>query len=186
MSALMDKLVKNANKLWKYETSIAATFLFVNVCFIIANIIMRRFFNAPIFGSTEMIRYISLVAASFSIAQNEWINGNITMTLIHEKLKAKAAAMLSSITNSVVALIFVVITYLLWTEMMNKFAKDDVSYELQFPMWIPALILAIGFTLLTCSIVIKAVLLWYVEVTGAPTIDFRGMVVPKEQQAIEN
>jgi hypothetical protein len=33
---------------------------------------------------------------------------------------------------------------------------------------------------------VKTILLWYVEVTGAPEINFRNLVVPKENQAIES
>ena len=182
----MDKLKITANKIWKFETAAACSFMFANVLLIVANIVMRRFFNAPIVGSTEMIRYISLVAASLALAQNEWINGNITMTLIHEKLRQKSAARLSAITNSVVSAIFILITYLLYVQVHDKFTKLDVSYELEFPIWIPALILAIGFSTVTAAIIVKSILLWYIELRDLPLINFRDMVVPKENQTLES
>jgi len=181
---MMEKLLLNANKIWKTEAAIACAFLFANVMLIMANIIMRRFFNAPIFGSTELIRYISLVAASLSIAQNEWIGGNISMTLIPEKLKAKAATRLGSITSTVVAGFFILVTYLLYIQVHDKFVKLDVSYELQLPVWIFALVLAVGFTALTATTIIKTILLWYVELTGAPKINFRGLVVQDERKIL--
>ena len=73
-----------ATKVWKWEAGIAWVFLFANVLLIMTHIIMRRFFDAPIYGSIELIKYISLCAASFALAQNEWIDGNITMSLVHE------------------------------------------------------------------------------------------------------
>lgn len=182
----MDKLLMNANKIWRSETAIACAFMSANVLLIVANVILRRFFNAPIFGATEMVRYLSLVAAGFALAQNEWIDGNITMSLIHEKLSTKAAARLRSITNCVVSVAFIIITYLLYVEMGSKFANVDVSYELNFPLWLPALVLAVGFTLLTISVIIKTILLVHLEITGGAQINFRDLVVPKDNQAIES
>ncbi|MDR1246725.1 MAG: TRAP transporter small permease [Clostridiales Family XIII bacterium] len=182
----MNKLLLYANKIWRFEAAAAWVFLFANVLLIVVNIVMRRFFNAPIVGATEIIRYISLVAAGLSLAQNEWIDGNITMSLIHEKLKVKSANRLRAVTNSIVSLIFILITYLLYIQVSDKIVNLDVSYELQIPVWIPALVLAFGFTLLTVSIIIKSVLLWFIEATGAPAINFRDLVVPRENQSMES
>jgi TRAP-type C4-dicarboxylate transport system permease small subunit len=181
----MKNLLLYANKIWRVEAAAAWVFLFANVLIIVVNIVMRRFFNAPIVGATEIIRYISLIAAGLALAQNEWIDGNITMSLIHEKLKRKNAKRLKAITNSIVAVIFVLITYLLFIQVRDKIVNLDVSYELQIPVWIPALILAVGFTVLTVSIIIKSILLWFIEVTGAPEVNFRDLVVPKENQSME-
>jgi TRAP-type C4-dicarboxylate transport system permease small subunit len=183
--ASMEKLMLFANKVWKAEAAVAWVFMFVNVLLIVVNIIMRRAFGMPIYGSTEFVRYISLVAASFALAQNEWIDGNITMSLLHEKLPKKIARRLKAITNTVCAIVFVLISYLLFAQFQDKLAKRDISYELGFPIWIPALILAIGFAILTASIIIKTILLWHLEKTGDATIVFRDLVVPKENQTLE-
>ncbi|MDR1571877.1 MAG: TRAP transporter small permease [Clostridiales Family XIII bacterium] len=182
----MSKLLIVATKIWKVEAYVAWVFMFANVLLIIFNIVMRRFFGTPIFGSTEMIRYISLCAASFALAQNEWIDGNITMSLIHEQLPKKAAGRLKAITNTICAAVFILITYLLYMQTYGRFVRQDVSYDIQIPIWAPSLVFAVGFTFLTVSIIIKAILLWHAEMTGGGQIDFRALVVPKDTEAMES
>ena len=67
----MNTLIKVSGKVWKAFSTIGIVCMFICVLVIILNIIFRRFFRAPIFGSTEIVRYMALCAASFSIIENE-------------------------------------------------------------------------------------------------------------------
>jgi TRAP-type C4-dicarboxylate transport system permease small subunit len=134
--------------------------------FVMVNVILRRFFNSPIYGSTEFIRYISLLSASLAIAENEWVEGNAKMSLLLEKLPKKYADTLIFISGAICSAVFILVTYLLFVQAVDKFAKVDITPELNFPVWIPAIVLAIGFCILTVTIIIKTVILGHALKSG--------------------
>ena len=175
----------NTNKLFKIEATIAWILMFANVSLIIANIIMRRFADAPIFGATELVRFLALFTVCFAISQNEWIDGNVTMTLFHEIMKKKSAHILRAITDSACAIVFIFVTYLMLSQSYGRFMRHDITQELKFPTWIPALFIGLGFLSLTVCLFVKAILRWRVVKTGEE-INFRGLVISQEDEAIES
>ena len=153
----MEKLIEKSSKLWHISTIISGVFMAISAALIIVNIILRRFFNAPIFGTTELVQYLGLIVASFAIVQNEWGDGNITMALIVDTLHQKPRYILNAIEFFLEAILFGVIDYLLFSDVLNKFSKGNLTAELRFPKWIPSLIVTIGFVLLTAVLVVKGI-----------------------------
>ncbi|NLO96693.1 MAG: TRAP transporter small permease [Peptococcaceae bacterium] len=157
----MNKLVRITDRTWDITSKVASVFLTVIMLLIIANIVMRRFFNAPIFGSTELVRYFSLAAASFALAQNEWFEGNIKMTLFLELVSEKLRKIILFIGSIICTAAFSYISYLLVGQAIAKYVKNDVSTELNIPIFIMAGILALGFIFLTISLLLKTIVNGY-------------------------
>ena len=63
----INKIVRISGKIWLVFTRIASLFMALSAALIIVNIITRKFFNAPIFGSTELIAYASLIIAALAM-----------------------------------------------------------------------------------------------------------------------
>lgn len=164
----MKRLAANSGKIWGFTSAIAGVVLTFNMLLIIANIIMRRFFNAPIYGSTELVRYASLVGASFGLAQNEWFEGNIKMTLLTEHIEQKAADIIRFICDVICSIAFSYISYLLIIQAVSKYIKADASTDLRLPIFVFASILAFGFIVLTICLIIKAIIQGYIVKTGTP------------------
>ena len=162
----MDRLIRMYDKFCKAFTKVAAVFMVLSVAVIIANIILRRFFNAPIYGSTEIIQYVGLITASLAIVQTEWTEGNITMSLFVDMMSQKARDILMFIEFVINTVIFIVIDYLLVKDVFSKFAKHTLTSELKFPKWIPSTVLAIGFIALTLILMGKAILYLRMAKTG--------------------
>ena len=155
---MLKKYANAWNRAWEITTNISNIFLFLLMMLVVVNIIARRLFNAPIFGVTELVCYGSLAAASFGLAQNEWMDGNVRMTLILEKTGAKFGCWLNLITNIVGLLGFSFVSYHLVQQVGEKFANGQLSSELNFPMFIVTGVLAAGFILLTVAILAKTIL----------------------------
>jgi TRAP-type C4-dicarboxylate transport system permease small subunit len=128
------------------------------VFIIIVNIIMRRVFNAPIFGVVEVIKYVMLVCAALSLPENEWVEGNISMKLIPEKMTEGGRARLFAIMNFCAGGMCGYATFLMFEQMYVRFFNHTSTPELGIPMWAPELILVIGMGLLSIAILAKAVL----------------------------
>ena len=155
---MLQKYEKTMNRIWGVTTNISNIFLFLLLMLVVVNIIARRFFNAPIFGVTELVCYGSLAAASFGLAQNEWMDGNVRMTLILERTSAKFGCFLNLIVNIVALLGFTFVSYHLVMQVGTKLSNGQLSSELNFPMYIVTRVLAIGFILLTLAILAKLIL----------------------------
>jgi TRAP-type C4-dicarboxylate transport system permease small subunit len=146
--------------------------LFIDVFFIVLNVVLRRFFNMPIFGATEIIRYLMFVAASFSFVENEWVDGNINMLLFVDKLKTKPRAFLLFIVNIISTVGVGIVTYLFFKQFQLRLADQTSTIELNIPLWLPAIIVMIGFALLTAALAGKSILWFWMWKTGG-FINFR-------------
>lgn len=163
----LKKLAENADKVWRATSSAASVFLLFNMFLILANIIMRRFFKTPIFGSTELVSYASLITASLALAQNEWFEGNIQMTLILDKLPRQISKYVVFVDYLVCSGAFVFITYLLGKSSVKQFSTGDYSQDLKLSIYIFYIILTIGFAILTACIILKTIICAYNAFTGS-------------------
>lgn len=154
----MEKYVKTMNKIWGVTTQISNFFLFIIMMLVVVNVVARRLLNAPIFGVTELVCYGSLASAALGLAQTEWLDGNVRMTLILERTSVKFGCILNLIVNIVGLLGFSYVSYFLVMQAFTKLANGQLSSEIRFPMYIVTGILAIGFILLTLAILSKLIL----------------------------
>jgi TRAP-type mannitol/chloroaromatic compound transport system permease small subunit len=162
----MEAFTNKIGKCWGVFTSVACICILVNVTMVVSNILMRRFFNMPIWGSTEFVKYISLITASLALVQNEWFDGNIRMTILPESISIKSKQILDVFVNVICTIAFIFVSYLLVRQAISKYVKWDVSADLHLPIFIFATVLAIGFVVLTLGIAFKALLSVYTLKAG--------------------
>lgn len=154
----MERYEKAMNRIWEATTYLSNIFLFAIMMIVVVNVVARRLFNAPIFGVTELACYGSLASAAFGLAQTEWMDGNVRMTLILESTSAKFGCFLNLIVNFVGLCGFSYVSYFLVLQAFSRLSNGQLSSELRFPMYIVTGILALGFLLLTLAILAKLIL----------------------------
>ena len=163
---------ENVSKIVNILSVLPKIMVAVDMLVVVANVIMRRFFNMPIHGATEVICYLGLATASLALFFTEWTEGNVKMTFLNEHLSERAGDILDMIINIACVPVMAYATYLIAQMAVSKFNKGDRSVELGFPMWIVALVLTIGFALITIVILCKAIVRIYDVKNGIHT-DFR-------------
>jgi TRAP-type C4-dicarboxylate transport system permease small subunit len=146
---MLSKLKRLFDFIWSLTSTVSGILLLINIAIIIANILLRRFAGAPIFGSTELVRYCSLSSAALALAQNEWYDGNVKMTLLLEKIGNKASTVIRAAVDAVCLVGFVYVSASLYKQFATRFVDGSVSQDLSIPIWLIALILFVGFVLLT-------------------------------------
>ena len=166
----MKRIIGISGRIWKVYSTVAIVFMFGSVVIIIANVVMRRFFNAPIFGSTEIIRYLGLSTACFAIVENEWSDGNITLTLLLDMMPKKMREIFMAVGFAVAACALVLLDFLLVRELIKKYVNGDFSSELMFPLWIPSLFLTLGVITLTIVVALKAAICMWCAKTGETVV----------------
>ena len=163
---------------------IALWFMIADCVFVIINIIMRRFFNMPIYGATEIIRYGMFFCACFAIFENEWIDGNINMMLILERLKTKNQQFVLFIVNAFSTIGVGFVSYLMVNTAIMRINDQQATVALHFPLWIPATTIAFGFIMLTIVLGIKTYVYLLMTKTQQKFI-FRRLAIIDESQLAE-
>ncbi|MDR3295784.1 MAG: TRAP transporter small permease [Clostridiales Family XIII bacterium] len=153
---MLSKLKAIFETIWSWTSTISGILLLFNIAVIIANILLRRFAGAPIFGSTEIVRYCSLASAAFALAQNEWYDGNVKMTLLLEKIGEKAAALIRTFVDLLCFVGFVYVLTGLCKQFVMRLGDGAISQDLGIPIWLVAFILLAGFFLLTVCFFCKS------------------------------
>ena len=154
----MDKIINWSHKVWRVFTVIAEFFMALSALLIFVNVVTRKFFNAPIYGTTELVQYAGLIIASFALIDNEWGDGNITLTIFLDMLKSRTRYIACAVVHVIEGLTFIIVDYLLVKDMLGELALGTVTPELDIPRWLPALITAVGFSFLTLALLLKAVI----------------------------
>lgn len=157
----MKKLDSFADRLFGIMIRFSGIVLILLMTFLFVNVLLRLFFNAPIRGSTEMVRYAALVGGSFALAQNEWFDGNIRVTMLLELLPTKAANVIAFLGYVFVSCGISFIVYFLIQQMLKYFRSGTLTIELSLPTGIFSGILAFGFFVLMICFCIKAIFYGY-------------------------
>jgi TRAP-type C4-dicarboxylate transport system permease small subunit len=125
---------------------------------VVTNILTRKLFNSPIYGATELVRYLSLFVGSVGLFRLEWGGGNIRMTLLLDSVKKRTGCLIEFIANTLGCIGFGFVTCYMFRQTAVKFSDGSITEALQLPMWVPYGVLSIGFAILTVCIGIKAAL----------------------------
>jgi TRAP-type C4-dicarboxylate transport system permease small subunit len=172
MDDKLKKRVNMATKVWRVCAECGMWIMFVDFAIIIVNIILRRFFNAPISGTTEIIKYLMLGCASFAIIENEWIDGNVNMLVLIEKFKEKARKFMLGCIYAATTVGTGIVSCLLIRQAAMRVEDMQRTPELHFPIWIPATLLAVCFCILVVVLIFKTCLYFWMARTGE-TLNFR-------------
>jgi TRAP-type C4-dicarboxylate transport system permease small subunit len=166
MDERVEKRLNFATKIFRGFAEVSMWLLLIDAAIIIINIISRRAFNAPVSGATELVRYLMLACASFAVIENEWIDGNVSMQVFLEKMKAKTRRAALGVIYAFTTVITVIMSYLLVIQAQTRFFDGQNSNELHFPLWIPATVIAVCFCVLAVVLLIKTIVYFWMSKTG--------------------
>ena len=157
----MEKLRKFGDRVWGATSAISGIMMFLISCMVIVNVILRRFTSYSILGCTELVRYFMCIAAALALMQNEWVDGNVRVTIILECLKGRARKALDFICYVITSVGFVPITWFMIEQAVDTCKKGTLTTDLFMPMWIFSAILSLGFVFLTIVFWMRTVLKGY-------------------------
>ena len=117
------------------------TDFFAGICFfsvmalILLNIIMRKLFNLPIMGTVELVGLLTATGIGFSLARCELNNGNVSMSILTDKLPPKMQRIIE-ILISIISLFFWIMVA--WKTLMyasSSFKSGWVSSTASIPIY---------------------------------------------------
>lgn len=154
----MNKLNKIAERISLSAGFISGIIMTLMMILIVANVLSRRFLNAPIFGSTEIVRYCMMIAAALALFNNEWHDGNPQMTFIIDMFKPKARALINAICCFAGAAGMIYVTYYMILQIAYKNKANVLTEDLKLPVWFFVMMLSIGTVLMVVCLIIKGLI----------------------------
>ena len=129
----------------------------------IANILLRALFNYPIFGTFEIVCYLSLVMAAFAMPDVERTDSNISVTLVSEALPQTGAKVLKLITDIIGMVGCSIVGYKLVGLAQKKLANGDITADLGMPVYIFVYVIALAFFLMTICLLFKVLAFFFLR-----------------------
>lgn len=151
----LEKIFRKINRILAMIGGVALTIM---MAVIIANIITRKFFNSPIFAVSELVGYLSLFIGSIGLGQQEWIDNNITMTILVDALSPRNQSLLKAVRSLICFIGFSVVSYYLIGEASNKAVVGEVSSSLHIPLVLTSGFMAACFVFLSLCLAAKTIL----------------------------
>ena len=153
----MEMLKKINEKAWNFCAYVSGIMMFCVAVMVLVNVILRRLTPYSIIGCTELVRYFMCIAASFALMQNEWVDGNVRVTIILDTLPEKKKKILDLICYIITSIGFIFITFFMCRQAIDALNRGTQTTDLFMPMWIFSSILALGFVFLTLCFWTRAI-----------------------------
>ena len=117
------------------------TDIFAGICFasvmalILLNIITRKLFNLPIMGTVELVGLLTVTGIGFSLARCELNNGNVSMSILTDKLPLKMQQIIEVIVSLISLLFWVLVAWKALIYAGSSFKSGWVSSTASLPIY---------------------------------------------------
>jgi len=117
----------------------------MGVALAFANVVARYVFDYSLTWAAELTVYLFLWGMFFGAAYCFKIDGHISIGLLVENISKKWAKVLMLITRLVTFTYLSVVAYYGYQYLMFVIELDEMSIDLEIPMWIPYLVIPVSF-----------------------------------------
>ena len=148
----MKRLISVFMSMTKVLSKVSGAMLMCNCVIMCVHVVLRAVFNSGVPGVYEIVQYTMLTIVSLSLAENELGGGNIVVTVVLDKMKPRAANILS-ISMYVFMISFMM--YILNNQIrmtVRRYYSGALSPVLSIPHWIMMIIICVGllFFIIAC------------------------------------
>lgn len=136
--SLLGRLLHGATVLSRIAIWIAGALTLLSALYITADVIARKFFNAPLGGSDELSGYAFAISVSWALSFATLDRANIRIDAIYQYLPVRIAALMDWIALVALAVFIVYLTrYAAGVAEMSWFSQSTANTILGTPLWIP-------------------------------------------------
>ena len=135
---LLGKLLNGATMLSRIAIWVAGSLTMLSALYITADVISRKFLNAPLGGSDELSGYAFAISVSWALSFATLDRANIRIDAIYQHLPTRVAAFLDWIALVALAVFIVYLTrYAAEVAGMSWQNQSTANTILGTPLWIP-------------------------------------------------
>lgn len=143
---------------------IAAFGISAGVALAFANVVVRYVFDGSLVWASELTVYLFLWSTFFGAAYCFKQDAHISINIILEKVKPATAKGLLLLSHSITAIFLSAVAYYGYGYLLLVHELDEISIDLDIPMWIIYLVIPISFGFATYRVLEK---LYEVAITPA-------------------
>ena len=125
---------------------IAVVGISLGVLLAFTNVVARYAFDYSITWAAELTVYLFLWSIFFGTAYCFKLDGHIAITILIEKVKKSTSKKLIMLTRIINFIFLIAVAYFGYEYLLLVNDLEEVSVDLQIPMWIPYLVIPISFT----------------------------------------
>ena len=142
----------------KASTAVAACVIFSLMCLVVADVLGRKLFNAPIQGAIEVTELTLVVIVYLSVAYVQGRRDHIRLELFSSRTSESVLRRLDFLSLLISLVICLIITWRIGLFAWESFTTDDHTMGLvEIPIWPSKVAVFFGFTLLSLRLVIDIV-----------------------------
>ena len=142
----------------KASTAVAACVIFSLMCLVVADVLGRKLFNAPIQGAIEVTELTLVVIVYLSVAYVQGCREHIRLELFSSRVSASVLRRLDFVSLLISLVICLIITWRIGLFAWESWITDDHTMGLvEIPIWPSKVAVFFGFTLLSLRLVIDIV-----------------------------
>lgn len=146
-------LEKYAGRL-SWALNLVTVFMLMVVMILTWADVIGRLFRHPILGTYEITEVLFLVLSACALAYTQVRRGNIAVYFVVSKLPRRSQAVVSSITNLLSLVLFIVICWQSFLFAKHLWLSGEVSNVLLIPRYPFAYVLASGFAILSAVLLV--------------------------------
>lgn len=126
----------------RWLTRVAALFLIVMMGINVVDVILRAAFNAPIFGTYEIVELTLAAVGFFAIAETFLRKEHVSIELIDQIAPPRMVAFLEVFGLGMTLLFFALLVWYMVPSALDSLAFNSVSFDLHIPLvWRDSLVL---------------------------------------------
>jgi len=139
----------------RFINALGVFFLAMTMLLVTVDVLSRFFFNQPIEGSLEIIRFMLVLVILFSIPYTAVRKQHVSIDIITSKLSDKTRTVLESAMMLIALILSVLVVWRTILYAMSKAKANEMSAILHLPLPPFVLAVAFGFALTACVICIQ-------------------------------
>lgn len=136
---------------------IAGILTFAVMCLVVANVLLRYLFNAPIAGTLELTEGALPLIIFLSLALTQYQGGHIKVVLLTQRLPARAQRILGVLALLAGAVLFAWAAWAGWLAVVKSVAIGEVERgSIRYPLWPIKFAVCFGMALLVIQYLLDA------------------------------
>jgi len=122
-----------------------------------ADVLMRGFFNTPIFGSEEIVGILGIIVVGFAMPYAHYQKSHIGVEILVRKLSKKTRRAVKLLTNTATLFLIAIITWRMFLYAQGQSESGEVSMNLELPEYMVIYVLAFGFLIYTICLLVDII-----------------------------
>lgn len=159
MTAFLSGYIRAISALMRGIRALIAVILVVSVLLNFANVVLRKFFAAPIVGAEEVMNFLMVAVVFLGAGVVAFDNTHINMEILIDRFPKRVGNIFRAVALVAAVVIAAILVDLGLPIIEHLRQFNELSQAANVPLWIPQLMVPIGLTLLALGALARLAML---------------------------